>query len=271
MNFLKSNYKMILVIFVSVVVQVVVVLMLLNPTDKVKKEIDSTIGRQDTNTMLYDDNEMDAIDQSKIDLINGRGLSVSQDVDGNGETIEIGEPEKPVSQVGRVDVHVGYTPTVASKNKTKKAVSSSKAPIKNINKSNNNTDNKTNVQTPVKNNPKNDKKKVDSVEKVEKTIVGKWKSDNDSDGRKSDMYWEFFKDGTYQNYDEDRSIVFNGKYTVNSANIINIDQENVYLSATGNTRKQNEAFSVDINFKDDKSFSVTDIDHFDFTDYKKVK
>lgn len=267
MNFLKSNYKMILVIFVSIVVQIVVLLMLLNPLDKEKKEIDSTIAREDTNTIAYD--EMDSIDQSKNNLINGQGIDEAEDLEGDSQENEI---EKPVSQVGRVDVQVGYNPTepVVGKAKTPRQITSNKTklPAKTTTTSKQPS---TASKPPVKPKPNDDKKKVDSLEKVEKVIVGKWKSENDSDGRKADMYWEFFKDGTYQNYDEDKSVVFNGKYTVNSPNIIKIDQENVYLSATGNTRNQSETFSVDINFKDDKGFSVTDINHFDFSNYKKVK
>ena len=283
MNFLKSNYKMMLVIFISIVVQIVVLLMLLNQGDKEKKEIDSTLAREDTNNLVYDDDMIDAIDESKNKLLKDKQVVSIDEADENIEVVEV-DLDKPVSQVGKVDVHVGYNPTETNEGQTKSNSKTNTNKAKSPNKNTSNTSSKsptssTNKKTSTSTSPKaqakektkTEKKKVDSLEQAAKAIVGTWKSENDSNGSKSDMYWEFFKNGTYQNYDEEKSVIFDGKYTVNSSDVIKVDQENVYLSATGNTRKQNESFLVDISFQDDKTFSVTDIDHFDFSNYKKIK
>lgn len=287
MNFLRSNYKMILVIGFSIIIQIGVVAMLFNPSGKDKKLIDSTIGRENMENMVHGTDEMDAIDESKNNAVSGHRTSNETHEDSEGME-EIIEHESQALQVGKTDVQVGYVhrePTTEEINKTTGKVSgtnkkSTETTEKKPNKGNTTNTGKKPTRKPSNkpsNKPKDDNSKTssnktdkkDTIEDVKKKIIGKWKSVNDSDDKKSNMYWEFDENGSYENYDEDLNKVYSGKYKFSSPGKIKIIGRN--LNESGEIKEDKETFTSDINFKDSDSFTVMDIENFDFSNYKKVQ
>lgn len=280
MNFLKSNYKMMIVIGLSIVVQIGIVAMLFNPSGKDKKLIDSTIASENMESMVHGKDEIDAIDESKSNAISGHRTSNQTHENSEEGMEEIIEHDISETQVGKTNVQVGYVhkqPTPSEVNKVTGEISgTNKNPTKMTEKKDN-TSNKTNTaKKPNKDKSntssnevdKTDKNK-DTMEDVKKKIIGKWKSVNDSEDKHTNMYWEFSEDGSYENYDEKLNMVYSGKYTFSSPGRIKIIGRD--LNASGEIKEDKETFTSDINFKDSNNFTVKDMKNFDFPNYKKVQ
>lgn len=289
MNFIKSNYKTALLIALSIILQIGVVIMIFNPSGKDKKLIDSTLASENMEAMA-DGTEVDPIDESKINAVSGHRTNNETHEDSEDGMEEIIEYETEGIGVGRTNVQVGYQ----HKEPTQAEISKATGKVSGTNKKPEETmDNKTSTGStgkkprkkpsskpsskPAKKpsnkpsgkpskKPSNDKPttpskdtddKKDTVADAKKKIVGKWKSD--SDDNSTDMYWEFFDDGTYGNYDEQENMVYSGSYTFSSSNRIKIS-----------IKEDKETFTSDIDFKDENSFTVDNTEYFNFKNYKKV-
>ena len=293
MNFLKSNYKMMIVIGLSIVLQVGVFTMIFNPSasGKNKKPIDSSLASENMETMVTGD-EIDPIDESKINAVSGHRTSnqTHEDSEGMEEIIEF-EPEAEVFPMGKTNVQVGYEHKQPSPSEISKATGKVSGTVKKPDSTTENKGNessKSNTQkNPNKNStsssskkPSKDKtntssnksdskeEKKDTVEDVKKKIIGKWKSDQANDSH-ADMYLEFFEDGSYQKYDEKENVVYSGSYTFSSSDRIKISIKDVKVS--GQVKEEKETFTADIDFKDANNFTVKDMKHFDYPNYKKVQ
>lgn len=288
MNFLRSNYKIIIVVGLSIVLQIGVVSMIFNSSWKSKKLIDSTIGNDNMETMGHGKGEIDAIDESKNNAVNGHRSSNETHKDGEGmqEIIEHGtEGMVEGVQVGKTNIQVGYehkeSTGMSTDKTTGKFVGSNKNATADTNVAG--TEGKKTASSTSKSSKKptskskNDKistgsnktdEKKDTISDVKKKIIGKWKSVNDSDGKYSNMYWEFYEDGSYQNYDEKQSIVYNGTYTFSSSERIKLSIKDVKI--LDEVKEDKETFTSDIKFKDANNFTVDNIKHFNFTNYKKI-
>lgn len=287
MNFLRSNYKMIIVVGLSIVLQIGVISMIFNSSWKNKKIIDSTIGNDNMETMAHGTDDLDAIDESKNNAVNGHRASneTHRDSEGIEEIIEH-EAEAMVegTQVGKTNIQVGYEhrePTDTALNKTTgKFARSNKNPTASTDTSGTKGKETSSSSRPSKkpiSKPKDDKtsktsketdENKDTISDVKKKIIGKWKSVNDSDGKYTNMYWEFYEDGSYQNYDEKQSIVYNGTYAFSSSERIKLSIKDIKI--LDEVKEDKETFTSDIKFKDANNFTVDNIKHFNFTNYKKI-
>lgn len=264
MGFFKNNYKTIIVIGVSIVLQVGFVTAMFSDSHKQKKEIDSTLVKNLDN--FFDGNdEVDIIDESKINTVN------NLDVNRNN------------NEVDRLEVQVGYEHVdnqkltqkskvkdiKQEKTKTKETNQSVKKSPVTKNSANKVSNSKTDKTNKANKEETNNYDKTNHTEDVKKIIIGKWKSVNDSNGRHDDMYFEFFEDGSFQNYDETQKMISNGTYSFSSPNRIKLNRRDITI--VDDTKEENKTFISDITFKDDSSFTVADTNNFHFTNYIKVK
>lgn len=262
MGFFKNNYKTIMIIGISIVLQVGFITAMFSDSHKQKKEIDSTLVKNLDN--FFDGNdEVDIIDEAKINTVNNLDVNRSN------------------NEVEKLEVQVGYEHTEKPKptqNSSTKAVKQEKTnksnqPVKKPSVTKNSTNKTSSTKKDKKKNEDkketNNDNKTNNIENVKKIIIGKWKSVNDSNGKHDDMYFEFFEDGSFQNYDETEKMVSNGTYSFSSPNRIKINRKDTTI--VGDTKEVSKTFISDINFKDDSSFTVADTNNFYFTNYIKIK
>lgn len=264
MKFVKNNFKIIVVAIVGVFVQILIIGSIIIYGNKEKANIER-MDRQDVTDSYYFepsyDEELDSIEESKKSKYNRNSQSIETTKEDGEKNIE---EDLEAIKTGKVDVDLKFTPSSQDNADTSKGLDR-KVQDKS---STNNTSNKPKNETVKKD--KNEELKKD-IEKTKKIAIGTWKSVNDSDGKFEDVYMEFFSDGSYKKYNESRNIVYTGKYTFTSASKIKMNYETIKLSNVDDIKEEKETFTADINFKDDKSFSVTDIKRFDFSNYKKIK
>ncbi len=262
MKFFKNNFKIIVIAILGIFVQFFIIGSMISNGNKEKANIERMERQEVTDSYYYEpeyDSELDSIEASKQSKYNRK----PQEIEGEKKDIKeiVTKDDIETIKTGKVAVDLEFTDSSESKTDIPKTTGEKVQSKKN-------SDNNKKSETPKKD--KNTQLK-EEIEKMKKTAIGTWKSVNDSDGKFEDFYIEFFEDGSYKKYNESRNIVYTGKYTFNSPSKIKMTYETIKLSNVDDIKEENETFTVDINFKDDKSFSVSDIKRFNFSNYKKIK